>query len=272
MPLIQFEVEDESLDVNKYAASAVPVGNNTSPVEPGDYLVIFESIVEKTYQAQYKGDGLKHTYLSYRPSLRLVNEVGTVISFQDFTLGVIDENRKPKVMEAGRSAVHGGPRGALSMLVALGVMTGTSGKFNAAFAPEAIRNQVTAAWIGLSAWKKGEKGELEFSTLKRTLEQYIGKEPRTLEDFQVGLSIYNQTLGLTDSSETWKLKNAVIMFKIPNAAMAAKNGFYQSPDGRFWVDEQDYHNCLAAYEALRQPVKPNPMGKPSFGKPMSKKL
>lgn len=270
MPLIQFEMEDDGLDVNKYAASAVPTGSS-APVEPGDYLVVFENIVEKTYEAQYKGDGGKHTYLSYRPALRLVNEEGTLISFQDFTLGVIDENRKPKVMEAGRSAVYSGPRGALSMLVALGVMAGASGKFNAAFAPEAIRNQVTAAWVGLAAWKKGQKTEIEFSALKKTLEPLIGKEPRTLEDFQVGLSIHNQTQGLVEKDEVWKLKNTIIMFKIPNVAMAEESGFYQSPDGRFWVDEQDYINCMAAYEALRQPAKAVPV-KPSFAKPLGKKL
>jgi len=266
-PIVVYDLSftDTDLDPTLFESHDAQ-GGSFGPTEPGTYLALVKSVNKgmkvglDTYRAgggkevapNPKSPDGKWEYRKVRPAVTLLNADRTQINRQDLTLGAFENGKfiRPDGVE-NKSPFFSGPTGATSILIAIGVMAGKDGKFIGKFAPEAVLNQIVSVSVSLCAWKEGER-ELQPKDLRAKLKDFLGSEPKKLDDYVRGIDLLNDSLGDVEDENgkrpdrVWKLKNFILSYYIPASYAldahdkAAETPLFRAPDGRIFLTEDDY--------------------------------
>lgn len=116
MPRITANVQNTDANGNP-----APLGAGNAAydlVTPGTYTAVMTKCPSKTYLNE--NDGIK--YLMVTPEFRLVNEAGTLINRQDFTIGCVDDTGALIMHPKGKTLIWAGKKGALYLFQALGIL------------------------------------------------------------------------------------------------------------------------------------------------------
>lgn len=198
-------------------------GNNHafSLIPSNYYTAVVRKVTEANSRRMVKGfespdeDG-KWKYLSITPDFLLLNDYGTIISRQSFTVGAVDEDGNLHSPNPDSDVVWGGLRGAREFLTAIKCfVAGEDGGFDLTFHAPAIRGLVVRVMTSIGGYRKGVSGDILPNEMKAMLNEFSDVPIEfDAENFDItaisnALNALNAAKGYDDETG-YRLKNVIV--------------------------------------------------------------
>lgn len=185
-------------------------------------------------------------YLKLVPDFRFRNENGTIISRQEFVVGIVENGEL--ITEDDKDTVWGGIRGARSLLTALKMFhKDVDGTISLTLNPASIRMMVVRVGHSIGAYRTGEF-DIEPQDFQELLSNAYGSNVDLREIAQVNEAL--KALNMDNADNPYKPKNRITTFSPVSVSTAEENGWYVArneagePTGQIFLGEQDFINFV----------------------------
>ena len=224
-------------------------------IPPASYAAIMTSIKEEVYPSK---DGSK-MFMKVCPEFTLLNDNGTILNRQDFTVGNYDPAKKSLYHPEGKFPIWGGASGALFLFKALGLFRELEdGKYEFEFDANLVKDRVVRVRTGIAGYVKGN------TPLSNTINTADGFNKMAneavaeisqgsvsvwgMEDLRNIAIWFNEKHGL-DSENGLKTKNVVLAVYPVSEKEISDNGWYlDAATGSVFTSEAGYHWYTDALE------------------------
>lgn len=232
-------------DINLRNEPSTGGGSQFALIPQGFYLAIMTSMKEEIFVSK-AGD---KAFLKVQPEFTLLNDNGTILNRQDFTVGNWDAKKKQLFHPDGKFPIWGGNNGALFLFKSLGLFQETDEGYEFELNTKIVKDRAIKIRTGIAGYIKGNtplsltvNRADTFNTIAVEIISELTNGTTVIwgmEDIPRIVEHFNAKNGL-DAENGLKTKNVIVGFYPVSERDVSENGWYVDDTGAVYTTKAGY--------------------------------